>query len=66
MLYAGTNGYTDIYPGVGDSPVRDGDARLYGEGARDILSAVRDKKAIDEGLEADLNKALTQFKELFI
>jgi F0F1-type ATP synthase alpha subunit len=30
-----------------------------------ILSSIRDKKAIDDATEADLNKALARFKELF-
>jgi len=65
LLYAGTNGYTDAYP---ESAMARYEAEMLAymekEGSA-ILSSIRDKKAIDDATEADLNKALARFKELF-
>jgi F-type H+-transporting ATPase subunit alpha len=65
LLYAGTNGYTDAYP---ESAMARYETEMLAymekEGSA-ILSSIRDKKAIDDATEADLNKALARFKELF-
>ncbi len=65
LLYAGTNGYTDAYP---ESAMARYESEMLAymekEGSA-ILSSIRDKKAIDDATEADLNKALARFKELF-
>ncbi len=65
LLYAGTNGYTDAYP-ESDMARYESEMLAYmeKEGSA-ILSSIRDKKAIDDATEADLNKALAGFKELF-
>ncbi len=65
LLYAGTNGYADAYPEL-EIARYEADMLAYMEKEhRDILHAIGEKKEIDAGLEASLNKALTQFKELF-
>ncbi len=65
LLFAGTNGYTDAYP---ESAMARYESEMLAymekEGGA-ILSSIRDKKAIDDATEADLNKALARFKELF-
>ena len=65
LLYAGTNGYTDAYP---ESEMARYESEMLAymekEGSA-ILTSIRDKKAIDDATEADLNKALARFKELF-
>jgi F-type H+-transporting ATPase subunit alpha len=65
LLYAGTNGYTDLYPEV-HLPRYESEMLAYMEREHsDTLRAIREKKEIDAGVEAGLVKALTQFKELF-
>ena len=65
LLYAGTNGYTDAYP---ESAMARYESEMLAYMEKEgsvILSSIRDKKAIDDATEADLNKALARFKELF-
>jgi F-type H+/Na+-transporting ATPase subunit alpha len=65
LLYAGTNGYTDAYPELEIPRYETAMLEYMDKEHQDILGAIREKKEIDAGLEANLNKALTQFKELF-
>ena len=65
LLYAGTNGYTDAYP---ELQIARYEAEMLAYMEKEhapILSAIRDKKAIDGATETDLNKALARFKEIF-
>jgi F-type H+-transporting ATPase subunit alpha len=65
LLYAGTNGYTDIYPEAVISRYEQEMLPYMEKEHPDILAAVRDKKEIDAAVEANLNKALAAFKEKF-
>ena len=65
LLYAGTNGYTDIYPEAVIGRYEQEMLPYMEKEHPDILAAVRDKKEIDAAIEANLNKALTAFKDKF-
>lgn len=65
LLYAGTNGYTDVYPEAVISRYEQEMLPYMEKEHPDILAAVRDKKEIDAAVEANLNKALAAFKENF-
>ena len=65
LLYAGTNGYTDPYPESAMARYETEMLAFMEKEGGAILSSIRDKKAIDDATEADLNKALTRFKEIF-
>ncbi len=65
LLYAGTNGYTDIYPEAVIAKYEQEMLPYMEKEHADILAAVRDKQQIDAAIEASLNKALTAFKEKF-
>ncbi len=65
LLYAGTNGYTDIYPELEIARYENAMLEYMEKEHGDILTAIREKKEIDKAVEAKLNEALTQFKELF-
>ncbi len=65
LLYAGTNGFTDIYTEAA-IPRYEQEMLAYMEKEHaEIFTAVREKKAIDESIEGALNKALDAFKERF-
>jgi len=65
LLYAGTNGYTDIYPEA-VIPRYEQEMLAHMEGAHaDILGAIGEKREIDATIEASLGKALAEFKEKF-
>ena len=65
LLYAGTNGYTDAYPESAMARYETEMLAFMEKEGGAILSSIRDKKAIDDATEANLNKALTRFKETF-
>ncbi|HUJ69046.1 MAG TPA: F0F1 ATP synthase subunit alpha, partial [Syntrophorhabdales bacterium] len=65
LLYAGTNGYTDPYPESAMARYETEMLAFMEKEGGAILSSIRDKKAIDDATEADLNKALIRFKEIF-
>jgi F-type H+-transporting ATPase subunit alpha len=65
LLYAGTNGYTDIYPEAAIAKYEREMLPYMEKEHADILAAVRDKQQIDTATEASLNKALTAFKDKF-
>jgi F-type H+-transporting ATPase subunit alpha len=65
LLYAGTNGFTDAYP-ESAIPRYEQEMLSYMEKEHaDILAAIKSKNEIDATIEANLNKALTQFAETF-
>jgi F-type H+-transporting ATPase subunit alpha len=65
LLFAGTNGYTDPYPEAEMARYETEMLAFMEKEGGAILSSIRDKKAIDDATEGDLNKALTRFKEIF-
>jgi F-type H+-transporting ATPase subunit alpha len=65
LIYAANNGYVDDYP---VSALGKYERELYGflDGRQEsLLSALRDKKAIDDDLKAKINAALDEFKKEF-
>jgi F-type H+-transporting ATPase subunit alpha len=66
IIYAGANGYLDDLPVAQCRPF---EAELYKfvENAHPgVLSAIRDKKTIDDALKAQLNSVLDEFKRRFV
>ena len=65
VIYAGTRGYLDRIPtsevGRFESELL---ARLHGK-HKDLLDAIRTKKALDDGLEGKLKAALESFTSTF-
>jgi F-type H+/Na+-transporting ATPase subunit alpha len=65
LLFAGTNGFADTYP-ESEIPRYEQEMLAYMDKEHgDVLAAIRNKKEIDSATEANLNKALNQFKEIF-
>jgi F-type H+/Na+-transporting ATPase subunit alpha len=65
LIFAANNGYVDDYP---VSALRKYETDLYGflDGRQDaLLSALREKKAIDDDLKAKITAALDEFKKEF-
>ncbi|HEX2770519.1 MAG TPA: F0F1 ATP synthase subunit alpha [Geobacteraceae bacterium] len=65
LIYAANNGYVDDYP---VSALRKYETELYGflDGRQEaLLSALRDKKAIDDDIKAKITAALDAFKKEF-
>lgn len=66
VIYAATNGFVDEYP---QSALGRYEAELLGffETRQEaLLSEIRDKKNLDDDLKGKLNKALEEFKALFV
>jgi F-type H+/Na+-transporting ATPase subunit alpha len=65
LIYAANNGYVDDYP---VSALRKYETDLYAflDGRQEaLLSALRDKKAIDDDIKAKISAALDEFKKEF-
>jgi len=65
IIFAGTNGYLDIYP---ESVLQRYEAELYEfieQGHPEIFAELREKKAIDAELEKKIKSALEDFKGRF-
>jgi len=64
VIWAATNGYVDDIPVEG---VRhfEGELLKYLENQGTTLAAIREKKAIDDGLKAQLKSALDEFKQRY-
>jgi F-type H+/Na+-transporting ATPase subunit alpha len=65
LLYAGTNGYTDAYPELEIGRYEQEMLAYMEKEHRDLLAAIAAKKEIDATIEASLNQALNQFKDVF-
>ena len=66
VIYAATNGYVDSYP-ISALKRYEEELMTFFESRRsDVLNEVRDKKNIDADLKQKLNKALDEFKGLFV
>ncbi len=65
IIYAATNGFLD---GVAVEQVRDYETELYAfldSRRAQLLSALAEKKQIDDAIKGDLNQALTEFGKTF-
>jgi F-type H+/Na+-transporting ATPase subunit alpha len=65
LLYAGTNGFTDAYPELEIGRYEQEMLAHMEKEHRDLLASIGAKKEIDATIEASLNQALNQFKEIF-
>jgi F-type H+-transporting ATPase subunit alpha len=66
IIYAGTNGYLDD---LGVEQIRAFSEELndYVESmSPKLLATIMEKKAIDDGMKADIEKTLTEFKQKFV
>ncbi len=66
IIYAGTNGFLDDLP---VDQVRDFEANLYeyvDTTNPGILSAIMEKKVLDDNLKAEMSKIIKEFKETFV
>ena len=66
IIYAGTNGFLDDLP---VDQVRDFEAKLYeyvDTTNPGILSAIMEKKVLDDTLKAEMNKIIKECKETFV
>ncbi|MBI5236038.1 MAG: F0F1 ATP synthase subunit alpha [Deltaproteobacteria bacterium] len=66
VIYAATNGYVDSYPTSALKRYEEGLMDFFESRRSDVLNEVRDKKNIDADLKQRLNKALDEFKGLFV
>ena len=66
IIYAGTNGFLDDLP---VDQVRDFEAKLYeyvDTANPGILTAIMEKKILDDSLKAEMNKIIKECKETFV
>ena len=66
IIYAGTNGFLDDLP---VDQVRDFEAKLYeyvDTANPGILTAIMEKKVLDDSLKAEMNKIIKECKETFV
>jgi F-type H+-transporting ATPase subunit alpha len=66
VIFAGTSGAFDDLP---VDQIRDFEAELYryvDSSNPGLLRAIMDKKVLDDGLKAEMNKVITQAKETFV
>ena len=66
IIYAGTNGFLDDLP---VDQVRDFEAKLYeyvDTANPSILTAIMEKKVLDDSLKAEMNKIIKECKETFV
>ncbi len=66
VIYAATNGYVDSYPISALKRYEEELMDFFESRRSDVLNEVRDKKNIDADLKQKLNKALDEFKGLFV
>ncbi|MCX8022876.1 MAG: F0F1 ATP synthase subunit alpha [Syntrophorhabdaceae bacterium] len=65
LLYAGANGFIDTYPEGVLKRYEQEMLSFIEEKHPDILSDIKEKKQIDTGIDEKLNKALSEFREIF-
>ena len=66
IIFAATNGYVDSYPVSALKKYEDELMAFIESRHADILSDLRDKKALDDTVKPKLKKALEDFKGLFV
>jgi F-type H+-transporting ATPase subunit alpha len=66
IIFAATNGYVDSYPVAALKKYEDELMAFIESRHADILSDLRDKKALDDTVKPKLKKALEDFKSLFV
>ncbi|MBI5643033.1 MAG: F0F1 ATP synthase subunit alpha [Deltaproteobacteria bacterium] len=66
IIYAATNGYVDSYPVASLKRYEEELMAFFESRHGALVNEIRDKKNIDNDLKAKLNKALEEFKGVFI
>ena len=66
IIYAGTNGFLDDLDVSECRPFEEMLYKFFDSSYPEVLKKIREKKAIDDDIKADLKKALTAAKEQFI
>ncbi|MBI5286471.1 MAG: F0F1 ATP synthase subunit alpha, partial [Deltaproteobacteria bacterium] len=66
IIYAATNGYVDGYPVAVSRRYEEELYTFFDTRHPEILQELRDKTALDDNLKAKTNKALDEFKGLFV
>ncbi|MGJ5814904.1 F0F1 ATP synthase subunit alpha [Paludibaculum fermentans] len=66
IIYAGTNGWLDDMEVEWCLPFEAGLYRFVENGHADLLTDIREKAALDDGIKARLNAVLKEFKQRFL
>ena len=65
VLFAGTQGFLDDVPLDAIKRFEDELLRYFRQNKSDVLADLRDKKAIDDGMKANLTQSIEHFKKTF-